>query len=511
MSETLPQFGSSVQVLWIGECPPAIKKWVRSYNIKTTSWKNLNHDPQPHFQLLFLAPGPDGLYPKGFSQLSVVRNTQARVYVCMCCAGGKRAQSLSAEILGVPPEDFLTTAADVKRFLEERFKTTDIIRNQVKEDGVQKGASLAFMLSIFDAYDHPVLWVDTFGRILFKNSASTHLFKGVYFPASLSDLIPLGRFFVLIHGEEHLIQGDQLLKRQIFPKVFKGLSEYLVVVERIRRLPFGPAYLLVFKDRGKFEVEKTSSFFLDSRVVIQSMFHELSSPVTSIGLGLEILKDQRLGPELAQDVKYCLDAYHRLKALTSDLPQFFAWEDVGLKARPVRIDSLADDLSLVLNVQLQRQLKYKQKGQRQLLLLGKKQVPKILCVRSTLFQAFQELVHFLLDFCSVDKEQPPAFVLSPVVTGNKFYLDLTVSGGIDFSAIGNYHRAFSEQQEDSVHRKSLGLREAVKHAYLAKISNLFQVAGFRLWVFTRVHEATFRVEYVELLKKSVRSGQLKNV
>lgn len=497
----------SLSARWVGECPPHVQKLTRAYNIKITPWSYLNQKAiSPLTEIpnhLFMAPDPNGKFPAGFSVIPIVKNSQSRVLVLLTESSNKRGFQLPTEFLGLPYEEVLTSAKDIQSFLEGRFKTSDELRHQLKGLFEKQRVDLMQFLSIVDSYDHPLLVVNEFGRIILKNTASHALFKGVYFPMTLSDLFPMGRFFLQIDGDQRFLTLTQVLKKHIHPILFKGESEYQVFIQRLRMSLYGQAYILVFKDRGKFEVEETNTFFLDSRVVMSSMFHELRSPVTSIGLGLEVLKEQELNEELKQDVLYCMDAYSRMKALSADLPQFFSWEDKGLKPKLIRIDTLLEDLCVVLNVQLKRRLKLNEK--KQLRLMGEKSTPKIIVVRSSLFQAFQELVHFLLEFCSVDPVAQ-GVALKSEIKGNKFYIDLEVSGG-DMGIIRSYHRAFSDQEE-TIHHKSLGLREAVRHAYLSRISDLFQSAGFRLWIFNRKHEHTFRLEYEKLLRPLAAKRQM---
>jgi hypothetical protein len=429
-------------------------------------------------------------------------HTQSCVLVCLSSIF-KQKDLLPGNVMSLRPETVLSSTASIQQFLEKRFKTSDELRHLQNNESLSHKGSAQLGISILDHYDHSIIIVNRLGRLIFKNRSAIHLFKGIYFPRHVGDLLNLGRFYTSIAGQDHLIPVKDLLKKQIFPKLFKGDEEYLVSIHSLKYMLHGKCYLMVFKNRGKFEIAHNTTFFLDSSVVIQSLFHELGSPVTSIGLGLELLEDQDLSGELKEDLKYCWDAYHRLKTLTADLPQFFSWEDRGFKPRKINIKRLADDLFVVLNLQLK--LNLKNKTQKQLPLIRLKKGSNILCVKSALFHAYQELIHFLMAFCKVDPSHT-RMEWHPFVKGNKFYLELILKSSTPFPPLQQFSRSFSESDHEAIHDQSLGLREGIRHAYLMKISSLFQAAGFRLWIFSKADEIQFRVEFIDLLMAPERTS-----
>ncbi len=406
----------------------------------------------------------------------------------------KKLGALGITLLQFPPDGTTRGVRALGRFLEQRFKRNDYLRFHIKRTHALKLPIKGVQpwLGVLDTYEHPCFVVDRVGKILLKNGAATHLLKGVLLSRSLYDLEQVGEFTKGADEPPAKVTVAEIL-HQYKPKLFVFKSGSRTFHVFLKKLPYGiqgVSYLLVLKGHVRLGTSSDLPFYLDSQIVVQSIFHEIKSPLSSIGLNLEWISQKKLSETLSEDLSCCLNAFDRLKGLVSGLPQFFSWNPYSRGTRVEPLSKLLQNILLTLSVQLKKPTSFMLSEHSALL----RQVAtyEIRCNVKTVLQSFQELLHFLAEFVCVDNGR--SITIIPFLNQNSFYIDVIVSKG-DFDFFTHFAKTTPSLDDQSDEASVLKIRDAVRHMYFSRILKLFRSSAAKLWVLKRMPEMAFRCEF----------------
>jgi hypothetical protein len=233
---------------------------------------------------------------------------------------------------------------------------------------------------------------------------------------------------------------------------------------------------------------------VDLHLMIQYFFHELKTPLSSLGLGLDMLGELETSSTFKKDLDLCQKAYQKLHTLAKDFPSFFRPPSTSTVVRAQPLRELAQSLYWLSSIQMQKKSlnEGSQKNVSRFLKTLKGPV-SLSCGRESLVKAFQELIHFLVHYDGF--RDPEAIQFMPYVAREKFFIDLNLKRQSPF--LESFAESNPSLDHLSLRHLSRNLRDNTKHLYFDSIQETIQNAGFKLWLLPRASGVCFRFESIQ--------------